>query len=128
MIKFKGYNMAEVLCFLKSVLKKADKKIYEMFPFKIGDYVFKRYDADSQPNLYGVIAFRDGETKRVELGRSVKLTEYLSSITPEGLADGRFGRGPRDMKKVEIFYLEVENKDDVAKTYNILNKQIYKKA
>lgn len=120
--------MAEVLCFLKSVLKKADKKIYEMFPFKIGEYVFKRYEADSQPGLYGVIAFRDGISKRVELGRSVKLAEYLQSITPAKIADGHFGRGPRDMKKVEIFFLEVEKKDDVAKTYNFLNKQIYKKA
>ena len=89
---------------------------------------FKLYHRGSKPGTYGVIAFKDVVSGHIELGRSVKLHEYLSSINRSRIKEGVMEeQSYRYMKNLKVFYLEVENKDDVSKVYFHLNKHLYKK-
>ena len=112
---------------VKEFIYKVTKWYFSEFPLTICDKEFKLYHRGSKPGTYGVIAFKDVVSGHIELGRSVKLHEYLSSINRSRIKEGCYGRGPRDMKNLKVFYLEVENKDDVSKVYFHLNKHLYKK-
>lgn len=92
----------------------------------IGDIVFKKYHRGLKVGQFGVIAFIDGKDGRIELGRSSKLNDYLSGISSSTISAGRYGRGLQDMKKIEVYFYEVNDKDSVLKTYSSLNKMIYK--
>lgn len=107
---------------VNNFLNKIDDQFYKMFPLVIDEYTFKRLKDKKGCGNYGVILFRDGVDNKKEFGRSVKLKEYLDSINHSSIKSGRYGRGPRDMKNIEVFFIEVESKEEVVKVYNHFNK------
>ena len=121
-IKKISSKVEEKLTAIKDVVIKPTNEIV------IGEATFKKYDKDSVIGNFGVVAFVDGKTGKIELGRTVKLQEYLTGISSSSVSAGRYGRGPQNMKKLEVYFYEVDNKDNVLKMYSLLNKQIYKKA
>lgn len=118
--------MNELFNKINKFLDKLDDKIYKLFPLAIDGRIFKRLKDKDNCSDYGIILFRDGVTNKIEFGRSVKLKEYLDSINSSSIKSGRYGRGPRDMQNVEVFFIEVDSKEEVVKLYNHFNKFHFK--
>ena len=114
--------MGKFLTAINDFFDKIDNIFYQWFPLIIDNHVFKRLKDKEGCGNYGVILFRDGVTSKIEFGRSVKLKEYLDSINKTSIKSGRYGRGPRDMQNIEVFFIEVESKEEVVKLYNHFNK------
>lgn len=109
--------------FSKSPKKKKKKTEIDLIEIKIGDYGFKRYQFNSKVGQYGIIVFRD-DAKKMVLGRSVQLKQYLASISAKTVKEGRYGREIQRMNKIEIYYHEVDDKGLVSKTFAKINKHI----